>query len=170
MGLEAVFQAVPGRPFLYDQAVVGDRGRRAGPPYSGDRPGVLVRHRQPRHHAAVHVRARGQRKAGRHRARHGHRLGHPRHRGGHARRGGAHGRGHRRKLPAHGAGERRKEPCQHRPRPVRRCAARRKACRGHRQRLQRHRCEHRGGRHHRHGADVLRENRRGRHARSAIPL
>lgn len=58
----------------------------------------------------------------------------------------------------------RKEPRQHRPRPVRRRAARRKARRGHRQRLQRYRCEHRGGRHHRHGADVFRENRRGRHA------
>lgn len=55
MGLEAVFQAVPGRTFVHDQALVGNRGRCAGPPHSGNRPGVLVRHGQPRHHAAVYV-------------------------------------------------------------------------------------------------------------------
>ena len=43
------------RPFVHDQALVGNRGRRAGPPHSGNRPGVLVRHGQPRHHAAVYV-------------------------------------------------------------------------------------------------------------------
>lgn len=37
----------------------------AGPPYSGDRSGLLVRHRQPRHDPAVHDGARGCGKAGR---------------------------------------------------------------------------------------------------------